>query len=94
MTEILITFLISLATMSIISCITIALVILKFEHDKKVFWKLFKSDLKWGFTQPKMICMIIFAAIVLTIINTIDFEKYKYCKCEHCKKEQRCSTTK
>ena len=94
MTEILITFLISLATMSILNCIIVALIILKSGYDKRVFWKIFKSDLKWGFTQPKIVCMIIFTAIALTIINIIDFEKIKHCNCEHCKKEQRCSTTK
>jgi hypothetical protein len=94
MTEILITFLISLAIMSILNCIIVALVILKFGYDKRVFWKIFKSDLKWSFTQPKIVCMIIFTAIALTIINTIDFEKYKHYNCEHCKKEQKCQTIK
>ena len=94
MTTILITFSILLFAMLVLNIAIISIVILRFGYDKGMFLRIFIDDLKWTFTQLKIVCMIIFTTAILTAIMISHSNKKKICEYEQHKEVQKCQITK
>lgn len=94
MTTVLITFSILLFAMLVLNIAIISIVILRFGYDKGMFLRIFMDDLKWTFTQPKIVCMIIFTTAILTAIMISHFNKKKIREYGQHKEVQKCQITK